>query len=83
MRKEITIEKYDILCDRYQHASFKCGNWWPTIEEIKMNLEPRIDQSLEFLIWITETADEPVTDEQKQSRTYINNLINKTLRFVD
>lgn len=83
MKKEITIEKYDLLCERFANAQFKCGKWWPTIEEIKQNIEPKLDQNLEFLIWITETADKPMTDEQKASRTYINNLINKTLRFVD
>ena len=82
MRKEITIEKYDMLCERFDKAYFKCGNWWPTIDEIKKNIEPRLDQNMEFLIWITETAAPPVTQEQREARKYINNLINKTLKFV-
>lgn len=83
MRKDISFEKYDILCDRFQHSSFRCGNWWPSIKEIQENIEPKAEQYLEFLIWIVETANDPTTPEQKESRSYINNLLNRTLVFTD
>lgn len=83
LKKEITFEMYDKLCERYHNSHFKCGDWWPPVDYIKKHLVPRIEQNLEFLIWITETASEPKTEQEKESRTYINSLINETLIFVD
>ena len=83
LKKDITFEKYDKLCDRFHDMTFKCGDWWPSIECIKKNTLPQLDQNLEFLIWITETAREPQTEAEKESRRYINSLLNETLRFAD
>lgn len=71
------------MCDRFDEASFKCGNYYPTIQEIKTYLEPKLDQNLEFLIWISETAGEPSNPDEVDSRTYINDLLNKTLKILD
>lgn len=79
MKKGLTFDKFEILCDRLDKAPFKCGNWWPTIDEVKSNIEPKLEQNLEFLIWIANTANEPQTDEQRESRRYINNLIYDTI----
>ena len=65
-----------------ENAPFKCGNWWPSIYDIKTKLEPKLEQNLEFLIWIEETADAPTTQEQKESQEYIRNLLKNTLVFV-
>lgn len=83
MNKELTYDNYDAMCQRYDVAPFKCGNWWPSIEDIKTKLEPKLEQHLEFLIWIEETADRPQTPEQKASQEYISALLRKTLVFVE
>jgi len=79
----MSFEEYDILADRVSQNTFKCGDWWPTVEEIKEKIEPNVNKYIEFLIWILETADAPETPEQKESKKYINNLLIKTLKFVD
>jgi hypothetical protein len=83
MKKEMSYEKFDALCDRFDVAPFKCGARWPTILEIKEYIEPKIEQNLEFLIWIAETADSPKTEAEKESKKYINNLILNTVKFTD
>ena len=70
----MSFEEYDILADRLSKNNFKCGDWWPTVEEIKEKIEPNVSKYIEFLIWITETADMPETPEQKASKKYINQL---------
>ena len=83
MKKELTYDNYEAMCQRYDEAPFKCGNWWPSIDDIKTKLEPKLEQNLEFLIWIEETASKPQTPEQKASQEYISNLLRKTLVFVE
>lgn len=83
MKRELTFENYITMCDRYQESEFQCGDWWPSVIDIKTKLEPKIEQNLEFLIWVSETANEPKTPQQKESRDYINKLLNKTLVFIE
>ena len=83
MRKELTYDNYEAMCLRYDEAPFKCGDWWPSIMDIKTKIEPKLEQNLEFLIWIEETADRPKTPEQKESQEYISKLLRKTLVFVE
>ena len=83
MKKELTYDNYEAMCQRYETAPFQCGNWWPSIIDIKTKLEPKLEQNLEFLIWIEETASRPQTPEQKQSQEYISALLRNTLVFVE
>ena len=68
MKKEVSFDNYIAMCDRFEQLPFHCGDWWPTIEDIKLKLEPKLEQNLEFLIWISETASAPKTEVQKASR---------------
>lgn len=83
MKKELTYDEFDALCDRLEEAKFKSGRWWPTMQEVKEFIEPDIKENLEFALWISITANDPVNDEQKEVRTYLNNLINKNLKFKE
>ena len=83
MRKEITFDNYVAMCDRFADMPFHCGGWWPSIQLLKTKIEPELSSHLEFLVWIAETADEPKTPEEKESRAYINELIQKTYIFKD
>jgi hypothetical protein len=83
MRKELTYDNYDAMCQRYENAPFKCGSWWPSIIDIKTKLEPKLEQNLEFLIWIEETADKPKNEGELASQRYISALLRKTLVFVE
>ena len=83
MKKEMTFDDFIALCDRIANVDYKCGDWWPDVVDIQTKLEPKLEQNLEFLIWVSETASEPKTDKQKESRKYINNLINSAITFTD
>lgn len=83
MKTTLSFDDYDVLTERLSNNNFRCGDWWPTIEEIKTYIEPNLNKNLEFLIWISETADTPQTEEQKASKKYINNLLIKTLKFTE
>lgn len=83
MAKELQADKFFAMCDRFEEIPFKCGNYYPTIREIQEYIEPKIEQNLDFLIWISETAGEPSNPDEVDSRTYINELINKHLKIVD
>lgn len=81
--KEMSEDNFYAMCDRFDEASFKCGKYYPTIDEIQKYIEPEVEKNLDFLIWISETAESPKTPEQAEARTYINNLINKHLKITD
>lgn len=83
MKSTMSFDDYDMLTERLSDNAFKCGDWWPTIEEIQTYIEPQLNKNLEFLIWIIETADAPQTEEEKKSKKYINNLLIKTLKLTD
>ena len=83
MKKELTFDNYIAMCDRFDKAEVKCGDWWPTVTEIQTKIEPKIEPFLDFLIWIAETADEPKTEAQRESKRYINRLLNETLVFIE
>ena len=83
MKREVSFDNYIAMCERYDAAEYKCGDWWPSVIDVQTKLEPKIEQNLEFLIWIAETANEPKNEEQKASKKYINDLLKKTLVFID
>lgn len=79
MKKYLSYDDIDALCERISDNKYKCGAWWPSLEEIKTKIEPDMDANIEFAIWISETAEEPVTDAQKEASTYLRSLIYKHL----
>ncbi len=83
MKSTMSFDEYDLLADRVSKNNFKCGDWWPTIEEIKTKIEPNVNKYIEFLVWILETAEMPETPEQKASKNYINKLLINNLKLVN
>ncbi len=83
MKSTMSFDEYDILANRLSKNNFKCGDWWPTVDEIKEKIEPNVNKYIEFLIWILETADPPETPEQQESKKYINRLLINSLKFVE
>lgn len=83
MKSTMSFDEYDLLADRVSKNNFKCGDWWPTVEEIKTRIEPDVNKYIEFLVWILETADMPETQEQKESKKYINKLLINNLKLVN
>ena len=83
VKTTMTFDELDMLNERLGNNTFKCGDWWPTIEEIQKYIEPNVNKNIEFLLWILETAEMPETSKQKESKKYINNLLIKTLKIND
>ena len=72
---EITQKSLDKLCDDFEEITYRAGAWWHSVKDIKTKLEPRIKEKMAFAIWIVETANSPQTDEEKESRKYLMQLI--------
>ena len=68
-------EKFDKLCDAYDNMEYQCGNWFPSLEEIKTQLEPNIEKEIKFAIWILQTSNPQTTKEGKEARRYLMNLV--------
>lgn len=83
VRREMTYDEMDAMCERFAQLEFQCGEWWPTIQEIQERIEPKLKANLEFIIWITETACEPRNEEEVASRKYLLQLIQQSVRVVE
>lgn len=82
LKPEITYDEYELLTQRISKNPYKCKTWWPTIEEIKERIEPNLEKNFEFLIWIMETANDPITEAEKECKSYIRKLLYK-INIVD
>ena len=80
---EITQRQLDEMCDVFEEMKYKASAWWPTVEEIRTKLAPRIKDQISFAIWITETADAPKTEEEKAAKSYLLRLIYDNLKVID
>ena len=81
--KKMTFEQYDALVERLGNNEYQCGDWWPTVDELKSKVGHNTAKYMEFLIWIVETADEPTEQWQVESQNYINKLLNNYIMLVD
>ena len=80
---QMTLKAYDNLCDRLCENEYQCGEWWPTIEDIQTYIEPEPEKYLEFMVWITETATTPQTEEEKESKNMLNRILTSIINFKD
>ena len=80
---DIKQEKLDELCEDFEQMQFKAEAWWPTVDEIKKYIEPRLKSYINFALWITETANEPVTEEEKASKKYLLDILYHNLYVKD
>lgn len=83
IKREMTYDEMDAMCERFANSEYQCGDWWPTMEDIHTRIEPRLKANLEFIIWITETACEPRTEDERQVRKYLLNLINQSIHVTE
>ncbi len=57
--------------------------YYPTVQEIKDNLEPEFDKNFDYIVWLTECNENPDTEEGILARNYLNRLLIKKLVLVD
>ena len=83
MKKDMTYDEFEAMCQRFEASENKCDDWFPSLTEIKERIEPDIRNKLEFAIWIDVTANPPVTEEENVARQYLRRLIYKNLKFKE
>ena len=83
MKNTMTMDELDMLYDRIGSNAFKAYDWWPTVEELNVYVVPNPEKYIEFLIWILETADDPETPEEEESKKLINRILIKTIHIKD
>lgn len=83
MKSTMTMDELDILYERIGENQFKAYDWWPTVEEIKNYIESKPEKYIEFMIWILETADDPETPEEEESKKYLNRILRNTIKIKD
>ena len=79
----IAQDKFDELCDSLSAMAYQCGDWFPSLKEIKTTLEPNIDRDIKFALWILETSNPPKTQEAKDARKYLMTLVYNHLNIID
>lgn len=80
---DICQKDLDQMFSDFEEMKFKAGAWWPTMDDVKKKIEPNIREKLKFIIWITETANEPETEEEKAVKKYLLHLIYKNMRVIE
>lgn len=80
---KMTFDEYDALIEKLEKISYKPEGYYPTVQEIKDNLEPEFDKNFDYIVWLTECNENPDTEEGILSRNYLNRLLIKKLVLVD
>lgn len=80
---KMTFDEYDTLIEKLEKISYKPEGYYPTVQEIKDNLEPEFDKNFDYIVWLTECNENPDTEEGILARNYLNRLLIKKLVLVD
>ena len=80
---KMTFDEYDALIEKLEKISYKPEGYYPTVQEIKDNLEPEFDKNFDYIVWLTECNENPDTEERILARNYLNRLLIKKLVLVD
>lgn len=80
---KMTFNEYDALIEKLEKISYKPEGYYPTVQEIKDNLEPEFDKNFDYIVWLTECNENPDTEEGILARNYLNRLLIKKLVLVD
>lgn len=78
----ITQSRFNEMCEAFDEMQYRCGDWFPTMDEIKKYLEPNIERDYKFAIWILETSDKPNTPEKVEARRYLMSLVYNNLNIT-
>lgn len=80
---KMTFDEYDALIEKLEKISYKPEGYYPTVQEIKDNLEPEFNKNFDYIVWLTECNENPDTEEGILARNYLNRLLIKKLVLVD
>ena len=79
---EITYEAYDRLQEQLEAIPNQSAIWLPTEEDLTVYVAKDPARYLEFLIWLSVTAN-PTTDDGKVRQRAINRVLYEKIIFLD
>ena len=80
---KFTYSKYDKLQEELLEIQNPDPSWWPDMKDMEhVDLSDDYD-FLEFLLWLTLTADPPQTESDKLSRKFINRILYQKIVLDD
>ena len=79
----LTYADYDRLQDELLQIPNHDPSWWPDVQDITNSGLPEERSFLEFLLWLTLTANPPQSESGKASRRFINQILYRTIILED
>lgn len=79
----LTYADYDRLQDELLQIPNPDPSWWPDVQDIKNTGLSDDCEFLEFLLWLTLTADPPQSESDKLSRRFINRILYQKIILED
>ena len=76
----ISYDDFDLLCDKIGELDMKADEYMPEPEEFR-EIENNFAEFFKLLLWIDATGD--ATEENKETRRRIKNIINNNIDFID
>jgi len=80
---QITFEAYDRLQAQLEEIPNHAPEWLPSDGDLSLFVSQTPEKYLEFLIWLTCTANLPATDEGRVRMRGINQILYTQLIFLD
>lgn len=82
-KKKMTFSEYENEIERLENIGIEPKGFWPTVEEIRTEIEPNVRHELPFLIWLAElNPTRHLSKEDKECSNYVRRLINSNLELV-
>ena len=80
---KLTFGQYEKMVDTLGKMGLRPDGFWPSVSEVKKELEPNFRKNLPFLIWLLEyNPSDNLSKEDKVKRRYIQKVINTNLELV-
>lgn len=80
---KMTFAQYDEKCENIKRVENTKPGWYPSVEDIDKRILPNIEHYLDYLIWISETSGEPLDEETRAGKKYINEILYREIELVD
>ncbi len=80
---KMTFNEYDQKCENIKRIENTKTGWYPSVEDIDKRILPNIEHYLDYLIWLTETSGEPIDEESRAGKKYINEILYREIELVD
>ena len=80
---KMTFAQYDEKCENIKRVENTKPGWYPSVEDIDKRILPNMKHYLNYLIWLLETSGEPLDEETRAGKKYINKILYREIELVD